>query len=135
MSMFHIKSEKDQGRIHGQYVVACGWAGPVMQMGRGSMWVGRGSAGARQRLSCSEIIISVDFYWFLVADTQLYKRLCRSIRRSVRGSSAGPSVEVIESKSGKMSVLDTFYVCLCMEWGLGFGWGLHAPAHPSATIS
>ena len=33
-------------------------------------------------------------------------------------------VEVIESKSGKMSVLDTFYVCLCMEWGFGVDGGL-----------
>ena len=41
---------------------------------------------------------------FLVADTQLYKRLCPSV---------GWSVEVIESKSGKMSVLELFrYVCV-----------------------
>ena len=45
---------------------------------------------------------------FLVADTQLYKRLCPSVRRSV-----GRSVEVIESKSGKTRI--------------------SAPAHPSAT--
>ena len=65
---------------------------------------------------------------FLVADTQLYKRLCLSVRRSVRWS-----VEVNESKSGKMSILDTFLVCLCKGWGLGCGWGFDAPAHPSAT--
>ena len=44
------------------------------------------------------------------------------------------SVMVIESKSGKMSDLDTVYVCLCMERVLGCGWGLDGPAHPSATI-
>ena len=33
-----------------------------------------------------------------------------------------------------MSVLETFHVCLCMEWVFGWGWGLDAPAHPSATI-
>ena len=71
------------------------------------------------------------FWYFLVADTELY------IRGFVRPSicpSIGPSKEVIKSISGKMSVLDTFYVCLCMEWGFGCGWGLNAHAHPSATI-
>ena len=63
--------------------------------------------------------------FFLVADTQLYKRLCPSVGPLVR-----PSVMVIESKSGKTSVLDTFCVCLCVEgvwvgvWmGFGCGWG------------
>ena len=65
---------------------------------------------------------------FLVADTQLYKRLCPSVHPSVR-----PSV-VIESKSGKTSVLDTFCVGLSVGDGFGCGWGLDAPAHPSATI-
>ena len=36
--------------------------------------------------------------------------------------------------STQARVLDIFYVCLCMEWGLGCGWGLDAPAHPSAPI-
>ena len=63
---------------------------------------------------------------FLVADTQLYKRLCPSVRPSV-----GPSVIVIELKT---SVFDTFCVCLSVGPGLGCGWGLDAPAHPSATI-
>ena len=45
---------------------------------------------------------------FLVADTQLYKRLCPSV-----GWSVGWSVEVIELKSGKTRI--------------------SAPAHPSAT--
>ena len=48
---------------------------------------------------------------FLVADTQLYKRLCPSVRPSVRPS-VGPS-GVIELKSGKTRI--------------------SAPAHPSAT--
>ena len=39
---------------------------------------------------------------FLVADTQLYKRLCPSVRR------VGPSVRGHELKSAKMSVLDGF---------------------------
>ena len=45
---------------------------------------------------------------FLVADTQLYKRLCPSVRPSV-----GPSVRKHESKSGKLRI--------------------SAPAHPSTT--
>ena len=60
---------------------------------------------------------------FLVADTQLYKRLCPSVRRSIRWSVRGH-----ESKSGKTSILDAFYV-----W-VGCGWRMDAPAHPSATI-
>ena len=52
---------------------------------------------------------------------------------SVRPS-IGPSEAVIELKSGEMSVLDTFCVCLSVSGGLGCGWGLEAPAHPSATI-
>ena len=66
--------------------------------------------------------------FFLVADTQLYKRLCPSVGPSVR-----PSV-MIESKSGKTSILDTSCVGLSVGDGLGDGWGLAAPAHPSATI-
>ena len=65
----------------------------------------------------------------LVADTQLYKRFCPSVHLSV-----GPLEAVIELKSGEMSVLDTFCVCLSVGDGLGCGWGLDAPAHPSATI-
>ena len=62
----------------------------------------------------------VSFLAFIVADTQLFKRLCPL--------SVGPSVcrESIESKSGKMSVSDVFL-------GMCVG-GRHAPAHPSATI-
>ena len=51
-------------------------------------------------------------YPFLVADTQLYKRLCPSVGPSV-GPSIGPSVMVIELKIGKTDIF--------------------APAHPSAT--
>ena len=68
----------------------------------------------------------------LVADTQLYKRLCLSV-----GPSVHPSVRrsvMIESKRGKTSVLDTLCVCLCVGRRLGCGWGLDAPAHLSATI-
>ena len=69
---------------------------------------------------------------FLVADTQLYKRLCPSVRWSV-GPLVRPS-EVIELKSVKMSVFDIFFVCLSVGGGFGCGWGLDAPAHPSVTI-
>ena len=65
---------------------------------------------------------------FLVADTQLYKRLCPSVRPSVRPS-VGPS-EVIELKNGEMSVLDTFCVCLSVGvgWGVDGGW-MPLPTH------
>ena len=70
---------------------------------------------------------------FLVADKQLYKRLCLSVGRSV-----GQSVEVNELKSGKKSVLEVFCKCVYVGRGVGrgvgCGWGLAAPAYPSATI-
>ena len=47
---------------------------------------------------------------FLVADTQLYKRLCPSV---------GWLEAVIELKSGETSVLDTFCVCLSVGGGSG----------------
>ena len=59
---------------------------------------------------------------FLVADTQLYRRLCQSV---------GPSVREHESKSGETRVLEAF--CEPVR-GVRYGWGLDAPAHPSATI-
>ena len=37
-----------QGRIHGQLVVACGWAGAVMWLDRGSVLVGGGCNVAGQ---------------------------------------------------------------------------------------
>ena len=74
-------------------------------------------------------VLHISLVIFLVADTQLYKRLCPSVRHSI-----GPSVMVIELKSGKTSVFDTFCVCLSVGGGLGCGWGLDASAHPSATI-
>ena len=39
----------------------CWWAGAVMRVGRGSMWVGGGCIDARQELWWSEIRFSVDF--------------------------------------------------------------------------
>ena len=51
---------------------------------------------------------------FLVADTQLYKRLCPFVRLSVRWS------VVIELKSGKMSVSSTFL--WIGDWGKDAGW-------------
>ena len=50
---------------------------------------------------------------------QLDKRLCPSVRWSV-----SPLI-MIESKTGKTSVLDTFCVCLCVEgedWGVDAAW-------------
>ena len=62
----------------------------------------------------------------LVADTQLYERLCPSVRPSVRWSvrallrpSVRPSVRpsgVIELKSGKTSVFDTFWAAAPKGW-------------------
>ena len=71
---------------------------------------------------------------FLVADTQLYKRLCPSI-----GPSVGPSVRPCQRvEKWETSGLEAFCVCVCVGrgvgWSVGCGWGLAAPAHPSATI-
>ena len=62
------------------------------------------------------------FSHFLVADTQLCKRLCPSVCPLVRRS-VGPSV-MIELKSGKTSVLNTFCVYLSVGgmWGGGRVW-------------
>ena len=62
-------------------------------------------------------------FMFLVADTPLYKRLCPSVCWSV-GPSVGPS-RIIELNCGKM------FEC---GGGLGCGWGLDAPANPSAML-
>ena len=53
---------------------------------------------------------------YLVADMQLYERLCPSVGPSVRPT-VGPSVGKHESESGKTSVLDTLYVCLSVDGG------------------
>ena len=60
----------------------------------------------------------------VVADMQIYKRLCSSVRWSV-SLLVRRSVEVIKLKSGKMSVLDTVYVCL--EFGVWMGVGCPCP--------
>ena len=57
---------------------------------------------------------------FLVADTQLYKRLCPSVGPSVHWS-VGPLVRrsvTHESKSGKTSILDAF-MGMCVGGGHG----------------
>ena len=72
----------------------------------------------------------------LVADTQLYDRLCPSVRWSI-----GPLVHrslMIESKSVVMRIYDAavMIVWVC-EWAWderGYGWGLYAPAHWSAMV-
>ena len=53
---------------------------------------------------------------FLVADRQLFKRFCPSIRPLVH-----LLVMVIELKCGKISVFDTVCVCLSDAGGLGCG--------------
>jgi len=76
------------------------------------------------RLNCVKVGL------FLVADTQLYKRLCPSVRwfRDARVENA------------HLWYCSCHLVCGCVsawhEWleRLGWGWGLDAPAHPSATI-
>ena len=76
--------------------------------------------------NCEQICCS-----FLVADTQLYKRLCLPVCPSVRLSvrqSIRQSIrhgDRVENKHFRY-----FFVCL----SLGVGWGMDAPAHPSATI-
>ena len=66
---------------------------------------------------------------FFVADTQLYKRLCLSVRPSISPFvcwSVGPSAQV-----KKTSFLCIFWVCLCTCGALGCRWGLDAPpSHP-----
>ena len=78
-------------------------------------------------------IVRTIFSLFLVADTQLYKKLCPSIRSSVRPL-VRLSEAVIELKSGETSIFDTLCECLSVGGGLGCEWGLGAPAHPTATI-
>ena len=62
----------------------------------------------------------------LVADTQLYKRLCPLVH---------PSVVEHKSKSMKLSVLDAFCVCVCRTYIVGGAWGMEGgwlplPTHP-----
>ena len=87
---------------------------------------------------------------FLIADTQLYKRLCPSVHPSVRWSvrpsvrwSVGPLVRhgdrVEKWKNERFGYFLCMFVCGGgVGWGvwmgLGCGWGLDAPAHPSVTI-
>jgi len=84
---------------------------------------------ARYFFFFNEFIITFFSFLFqiLVADTQLYQSLCRSVGPLVRRS-VGPSIRLsvmIELKSGKTNVLDTFCTCLCVrggDWGLAEGW-------------
>ena len=59
---------------------------------------------------CIERIFVVKSHLFLVADTQLYKRLCPSLGPSVR-----PLVRDHESKGGKTSVLKFFAYVSVLE--------------------
>ena len=66
----------------------------------------------------------VFFFRFLVADTQLYKRLCPSVRWSV-----GPSI-TLELKTRKTRIYDTavvivcVWVCECVAGVVGGGVGV-----------
>ena len=62
---------------------------------------------------------------FLVADTQLYKRLCPSVRRSVCQH---------ESKSGKTSVFEAFCVSLCWKGGWVGRWVLMGVGCPNPPV-
>ena len=67
---------------------------------------------------------------FLVAFTQLYKRLCPSIR-----SLSPPSV-VIQLRKTKMNLYDALVMIVCFcehRWGR-YRWGKYAPAHPTVKI-
>ena len=55
-----------------------------------------------------------NLFLFLVADTQLYKSLCPSVRLSVR-QSVRQSVGEHESKSGEMNVLEAFWAAALEE--------------------
>ena len=72
---------------------------------------------------------TVRFVSFLVAETRTRNSVRGFVRLSVRpfvSWCVGPSVRrsvLIESKSGKTSVLDTVCVCLCVE-GVGVGDGV-----------
>ena len=60
--------------------------------------------------------------FFLVADTQFYKRLCPSVGPSVCGD------WVERCKNAHL------WLAECVWGGRGSGWGFHALAHPSATL-
>ena len=94
--------------------------------GGGVKWRGGVKRSKYGILLFSCLFVSFLFFFnSLVADTQLYRRLCPSI-----GPSVSPFVCEHESKSRKVSALDA---CVWLG-GVGPKWGLDAPAHPSATI-
>ena len=66
-----------------------------------------------------------NLYTFLVADTQLYKRLCPSVHWSVRRSVTH------ESKIGKRALQMPFLVWVLMvgAWGVDEGW-MPLPTRP-----
>ena len=57
---------------------------------------------------------------FFVADTQLYKRLCLSVRLSACGH---------KTESGKTSILKAFCECVCVEGGWVRHWSVVTPRH------
>ena len=66
-----------------------------------------------------------NFITFLLQEFLPFKNTVYSVRKLGLATA---------NKQSLYNFLDTVYVCLCMKWGLGCGWGLDAPAHPSATI-
>ena len=74
------------------------------------------------------------FSVFIVADMQLYQRLCLSVCPSVR-QSIRPSVH-LSIRQSVMHKSKIAFLCLCVVvGGMGCGWGLDASAHPSATLN
>ena len=74
---------------------------------------------------CEKLDIKTHFFhFFLVSDTQLYKRLCPSVCWSVS------LFVMIELKSEKTNVLDTFSVHLCVGVGIGLWMGAGRPSPP-----
>ena len=68
------------------------------------------NSGYRHKL-CQERSEWAKVKRFLVADTQLYKRLCPSI-----GQSVNPSVREHKSKSRKVSAFDAIGGCVWSKW-------------------
>ena len=82
-----------------------------------------------KRISNYQKDLYLFFFFFLAAGTQLYKRLCPSVGRSVHWS-IGASVRwsvMIELKSAKTRIfgaaVELLRICECVWGGRGCGWG------------
>ena len=74
--------------------------------------------------------------WFLVADTQLYKGLCPSVRPLVRRSRSSCHARVENAKNAYLWCCSWYCLCVSvLEGGWGCGWGeaggwMPLPTHP-----